>query len=62
MQSNIKTVMVIRHSLAKQLLKEGYQIVDLLPKKNQDGSIDYTRSVYLFKYQSGIEETIDKLK
>ena len=62
MQSNIKTVMVIKHSLAKQLLKEGYQIVDLLPKKNQDGSIDYTRSVYIFKYQSGIEETIDKLK
>ena len=36
------TVLVVKHSLAKKLLKEGYVICDLLPKKDTEtNSFDY---------------------
>lgn len=62
MNTDNKTVMVIKHSLAKKLLQRGYQIIDLQPKQNQDGSTDYTRAVYIFQYKSGIHDDIQKLK
>ena len=55
-------VMVIKHSLAKLLLHEGYVIKDLKKKKNYDGTYDNTRSVYIFAYKDGIKEAIDRLK
>lgn len=58
----MKGVLVIKHSLAKLLLREGYVIKDLVPKKNTDGITDYTRSAYIFEWKEGIEETINRLK
>ena len=44
------TVLVVKHSLAKKLLKEGYVICDLLPKKDTEtNSFDYSRAVYIFE-------------
>lgn len=58
----VKNILVIKHSLAKLLLREGYIIKDLAPKKNIDGSTDYTRSVYVFEWKEGIEDAINRLK
>lgn len=55
-------VMVIKHSLAKMLLREGFIIKDLRKKRNLDGTIDTTRAVYIFEYKEGIEEAINRLK
>ena len=57
------TVLVVKHSLAKKLLKEGYVICDLLPKKDtKTNSFDYSRSVYIFEEKEGIHEAIERLK
>lgn len=55
-------VMVVKHSLAKSLLREGFTIKDLKKKKNLDGTFDPTRAVYIFEYKNGIEEAINRLK
>lgn len=61
--SKTDTVMVIKHSLAKKLLKEGYKICDLLPKKDvATDSFDYSRAVYIFENTDGILEAIKRLK
>jgi hypothetical protein len=57
-----KYVMVIKGDLARKLLKMGYVIGDLKPKKNPDQSYDYTRSVFMFNKAPGLEEAIEKLK
>lgn len=62
MNNNNDGVLVIKHSLAKKLLREGFIIKDLAVKKNQDGTEDYTRSVYVFDKQDGIYEAINRLK
>ena len=57
------TVLVVKHSLAKKLLKEGYVICDLLPKKNTEtNTFDYSRAVYKKKKKDGIYEAIERLK
>ena len=57
------TVLVVKHSLAKKLLKEGYVICDLLPKKDTEtNSFDYSRAVYIFEEKEGIHEAIERLK
>ena len=57
------TVLVVKHSLAKKLLKEGYVICDLLPKKNTEtNTFDYSRAGYIFKEKDGIYEAIERLK
>lgn len=54
--------MVIKHSLAKLLLKEGFIIKDLEIKKNTDGTFDYSRAVYIFKADEKLDEAINRLK
>ena len=57
------TVLVVKHSLAKKLLKDGYVICDLLPKKdNETNSFDYSRAVDSFEEKEGIHEAIERLK
>lgn len=57
------TVLVVKHSLAKKLLKEGYVICDLLPKKDTETNLfDYSRAVYIFEEKEGIHEAIKRLK
>jgi hypothetical protein len=58
----MKDRMVIKHSLAKLLLKEGFVIKDIQPKKNEDGTTDYTRAVYIFKADKNLDEAINRLK
>jgi len=57
-----KNILVIKGDLAKKLLALNYTIVDLMPKKELDGTFDYTRSVFIFKNEDGLLDTIDKLK
>lgn len=39
----------------------GYQIVDLKPQKQEDGTTDFTRCVFLFAYKNGIDNEINLL-
>ena len=54
--------LVIKGDLARKLLKQGYEIKDLEPKRNLDGSYDYTRSIFVFKWEKGLLEAIESLK
>lgn len=54
--------LVIKGDLARKLLKRGYEIKDLKPKKNLDGTYDYTRSIFVFKWKEGLLEAIESLK
>lgn len=54
--------LVIKGDLARKLLKLNYEIIDLKPKKNLDGSYDYTRSVFVFRWKEGLLEAIESLK
>ena len=57
------TVLVVKHSLAKKLLKEGYVICDLLPKTDTEtNSFDSSRAVSIFEEKEGIHEAIDRSK
>lgn len=40
----------------------GYRIIDLSPQKQTDGTTDFTRCVFLFAYEKGIDEAIEVLK
>ena len=52
---------VFKPSVAHQLLQMGYVIKDVCPQKQEDGSIHYTRCVFLFKDKEGIEYAIKAL-
>ena len=58
---NMKTRIVFKPSIARQLIKLGYRIVDLKPQKQQDGTFDFTRSIYVFCDENDIAERIDEL-
>jgi hypothetical protein len=55
-------ILVIKGDLAKKLLALNFKIIDLMPKRELDGSFDYTRSVFIFKNEDGLLEAIDRLK
>ena len=50
-------VPVFTIDLAKYLLKAGYQIVDISPNYHTGNKYE---SVFFFKKENGIQETIDK--
>lgn len=52
---------VFKPSVAHQLLQMNYMIKDVKPQKQEDGSIDYTRCVFLFEDKEGIEYVIKAL-
>lgn len=52
---------VIKPAVARKLLKLGYQIIDIKPQRQDSGFIDFTRSVFLFKYADGLDENIQRL-
>ena len=52
---------VYKPSVAHQLLQMNYVIKDVKPQKQEDGSIDYTRCVFLFEDKEGIEYAIKAL-
>jgi hypothetical protein len=55
-------VLVIKGDLAKKLLALNYTIIDLMPKKDLDGTFDYTRSVFIFRNEDGLLDAINRLK
>jgi hypothetical protein len=53
-----KTVVVFTSDMARKLLRRGYSIVDIKQDKfDQDGK----RSIFFFKNENGIEESIKEL-
>ena len=58
----IENRLIIQPSTARKLLKLGYQIIDLKPQKQTDGSVDYTRTVFLFAFKDGIDKDIQEIR
>ena len=57
------TVLVVKHSLAKKLLKEVYVTSYLLPTPDPDtNSFDNSRADYILEETEGIHEAIERLK
>ena len=52
---------VIKGSVARKLLKMGFKIKDVKPQKQEDGSIDYTRCVFVFEGKTGLDDAIYRL-
>lgn len=52
---------VISPSIARKLLKLGFEICDICPQRTKDGTIDFTRCVFLFKGKDGLSSTIESL-
>lgn len=57
----MKTRIVFKPSIARQLIKSGFQIVDLKPQKLPDGTFDFTRSIFVFADENDIEKKIEAL-
>ena len=57
----MKTRLVFKVSVARQLLRMNYRIIDLKPAKTKDGKTDFTRSIFVFADENGIVEEIEKL-
>ena len=53
---------VYKPDIARKLLKFGYDIVDLKPMKRENGEMDFTRSIFVFKDTDGkINEIMSSL-
>ena len=49
------TITIFTAKKARELLKKGFTLVDLKPDKTDE---DNKRSVFVFKYEKGIEECL----
>lgn len=58
----MKERLVIKPSIAKTLLRMGFSIIDLKPFRNMDGTFDYTKCIFIFKEEEGLDEIIKRLK
>lgn len=52
-----KTITIFTANKARELLKAGYTIVDIKPDKSDP---DSKRSVFVFKYEDGLLDRIQK--
>lgn len=57
----MKTRLVFKVNVARQLLRMGYRIVDLKPNRTKDGKIDFTKTIFVFADENGIAEEIEKI-
>lgn len=57
----MKTRLVFKVSVARQLLRMNYRIVDLKPAKTKDGGIDFNKTIFVFADENGIAEEITRL-
>lgn len=57
-----KSVLVIKPSIARKLLKMGFHIIDIRPQKQEDGTTDFTRCVFVFENGEGLKEIFESLK
>ena len=58
----MKTRLVFKVSVARQLVHMNYRIVDLKPSKTKDGKVDFSKTIFVFADENGIAEEIEKLK
>lgn len=61
MENKIKLYHVYKPSVAHQLLQMGYVIKDIRPQPQKDGTIDYSRALFLFEEKEGISYAIKAL-
>lgn len=54
----METRIVFKISVARQLIKLGYRVIDLKPQKKKDGNLDFTRCCFVFEYQDGLDDDI----
>ena len=57
-----KSVLVIKPSIARKLLKMGFHIIDIRPQKQEDGTMDFTRCAFVFENKEGLKEIFESLK
>ena len=55
-------VLVTKTKLARRLVRLGYKIKDLPPRRLKDGTIDHSRTAYVFFYTDDINKVIDIYK
>lgn len=54
---------VIKPTIARKLLRNGYSIIDIKPQRNvETGEYDFTRCVFVFQGKDGLCATIEKYK
>lgn len=58
---NTEPRIVIKPSTARKLLKLGFKIIDIKPQRQDDGTIDFTRCVFLFAYTNNLDTKIKEL-
>jgi hypothetical protein len=58
---NSEPRIVIKPSVARKLLKNGFRIIDIKPQRQEDGTLDFTRCVFLFEYTDNIDSKIKEL-
>jgi hypothetical protein len=56
-----KNQIVIKASIARKLLRMGFKIVDVKPQKQEDGTTDFTRCVFVFEAKDGLRKAIEAL-
>lgn len=57
----MKTRLVFKVSVARQLLRMNYRIVDLKPAKTKNGQVDFNKTIFVFADENGIAEEIKRL-
>ena len=57
----MKTRLVFKVSVARQLVRMNYRIVDLKPSKTKDGKVDFCKTIFVFADENGIADEIEKL-
>ena len=50
-----KNQLVIKPTIARKLLKDGFNIIDIKPQRNvETGQYDFTRCVFVFEGKDGL--------
>lgn len=52
---------IIKGSVARKLLQMGFIIKDVRPQKQEDGTIDFSRNIFVFAGKSGLRDAVNKL-
>lgn len=55
-------IYVYKVSIARRLVKMGYQIIDLKPAKTSDDKLDFHRTIYVFEDKPEVTKALDVLR
>lgn len=61
MEKNSGKYLIIKPSIARQLVKMGYKIIDL-PIYQSNGVKDFTKCIFMFQYEEGLDAVVEQLK